>query len=46
MYYGGGGLLLILGIVAILLGYTLSGITLIVIALFSGGWGFYGSRRR
>jgi hypothetical protein len=45
MYYGGGGLLLLLGIITLLLGYTLIGVILIVLALLSGGFGFYGSRR-
>lgn len=44
MYYGGGGLLLILGIVAVLLGYTLVGIVLIAFALFAGGWGLRSRR--
>ena len=45
VYYGGGGLLLVLGIIAIVLGWTLIGIILIVLALLSGGWGWYGTRR-
>jgi hypothetical protein len=46
MYYGGGGLLLLLGIIALVLGYTAIGVILIVLALLSGGFGFYGGRRR
>ncbi len=45
MYFGGGGLLLVLGIIAIVLGYTLIGIVLIILALLAGGFGFYGGRR-
>ena len=45
MFYGGGGLLLVLGIIAIVLGYTVIGIVLIVLALLSGGWGWFGTRR-
>ena len=45
MYFGGGGLLILLGILAIVFGYTLIGIILIILGLFAGGWGFYGSRR-
>lgn len=46
MFYGGGGLLLLLGIILLVLGYTMLGIVLIVLSLFVGGFGFYGSRRR
>jgi hypothetical protein len=46
MYYGGGGLLLVLGIIALVLGYTAIGVILIILALLSGGFGFYGGRRR
>jgi hypothetical protein len=45
VYFGGGGLLILLGIIALVLGYTLVGIILIVLGLFAGGFGFYGSRR-
>jgi hypothetical protein len=45
VYFGGGGLLIVLGIIALVLGYTLIGIILIILGLFSGGFGFYGSRR-
>jgi hypothetical protein len=45
LLYGGGGLLLVLGIIALVLGYTLVGIVLIVLALLTGGFGFYGGRR-
>jgi hypothetical protein len=45
MFYGGGGLLLVLGIIALVLGYTLIGIILIILALVAGGFGFYGGRR-
>jgi hypothetical protein len=44
MYYGGGGLLLIAGIVALLLGYTLIGVVLIGFALFAGGFGLRSRR--
>ncbi|MHB8572116.1 MAG: hypothetical protein ACYDAY_04045 [Candidatus Dormibacteria bacterium] len=39
MLYGG-GLLLILGLVLLVMGYTLIGIVLIVLALAGGGYGF------
>jgi hypothetical protein len=45
VYFGGGGLLILLGIVLLVLGYTLIGIILIVVGLFAGGFGFYGGRR-
>ena len=45
MYFGGGGLLILLGILAIVFGYTLIGIILIIVGLLAGGFGFYGSRR-
>jgi hypothetical protein len=45
VYFGGGGLLIVLGIIALVLGYTLIGIILIILGLFAGGFGFYGSRR-
>jgi hypothetical protein len=45
MYFGGGGLLIVLGIIALVLGYTLIGIVLIILGLLAGGWGFYGGRR-
>jgi hypothetical protein len=45
MSYGAGGLLLLLGIILLVLGYTMLGIILIVLALFAGGFGFYGGRR-
>jgi hypothetical protein len=45
VYFGGGGLLIVLGIIALVLGYTLIGIILIILGLVSGGFGFYGSRR-
>jgi len=45
VYYGGGGLLIVLGIIALVIGWTLVGIILIILGLLSGGWGFYGSRR-
>ncbi len=43
MFYGFGGLLLLLGIVLLLMGNTMIGVVLIVLALFSGGFGM--SRR-
>ena len=45
MYFGGGGLLIVLGIIALVLGWTLIGIILIILGLLAGGFGFYGSRR-
>jgi hypothetical protein len=45
LYFGGGGLLIVIGIIALVLGYTVIGIVLIVLGLLAGGWGFYGSRR-
>jgi hypothetical protein len=45
MFYGAGGLMLLLGIILLVLGYTLLGIILIVLSLFVGGFGFYGGRR-
>jgi hypothetical protein len=45
VYFGGGGLLIVLGIIALVLGYTLIGIILIILGLFAGGFGFFGSRR-
>jgi hypothetical protein len=45
VYFGGGGLLILLGILALVFGYTLIGIILIILGLFAGGFGFYGSRR-
>jgi hypothetical protein len=45
VYWGGGGLLIVLGIIALVLGWTLVGIILIILGLLSGGWGFYSGRR-
>jgi hypothetical protein len=45
VYFGGGGLLIVLGIVLLVIGQTLLGIILIILGLFAGGFGFYGSRR-
>ncbi|MHB8508144.1 MAG: hypothetical protein ACYDGR_05765 [Candidatus Dormibacteria bacterium] len=45
MFYGGAGLLLLLGIVFLVLGYTLVGIVCIVLALLGGGFGFNRGRR-
>lgn len=45
MYLGGGGLLIVLGIVALILGWTLIGIILIILGLVGGGFGFYSGRR-
>jgi hypothetical protein len=45
MFYGGGGLLLILGIVLLVLGYTLIGVICIVLALATGGFGMNRGRR-
>ncbi|HEV3231268.1 MAG TPA: hypothetical protein VG245_03330 [Candidatus Dormibacteraeota bacterium] len=40
MYYGGGGLLLVLGIVFLVMGFTLLGVICILLALFGGGYGY------
>jgi hypothetical protein len=40
MFYGSSGLLLVLGIVLLVLGYALIGIICIVLAVASGGMGF------
>ena len=40
LLYGGSGLLLVLGIVLLVLGYALVGVICIVLALVSGGLGF------
>ena len=45
VYLGGGGLLIVLGIIALVLGWTVIGIILIILGLFGGGFGFYNSRR-
>lgn len=45
MYFGGGGLLIVLGIIALVLGYTLIGLVLIILGLLAGGFGFYSGRR-
>ena len=45
MYWGGGGLLIVLGIIALVLGYMLLGIILIILGIFAGGFGFYSGRR-
>src|SRR5439155_3528599 len=45
MYFGVGGLLIVLGSIALVLGYQLIGIILIILGLLAGGFGFYGSRR-
>jgi hypothetical protein len=45
VYFGGGGILILLGIIALVLGSTLIGIILIILGLFAGGFGFFGSRR-
>jgi len=46
MLYGGGGLLLLLGIIFLVMGYTMVGVICIVLAFLTGGFGFYGARRR
>ena len=43
--FGGGGLLIVLGIIALVLSYTVIGIILIILGLLSGGFGFYSGRR-
>ena len=45
MFYGGGWLLLILGIILLVLGYTLIGVICIVLALATGGFGMNRGRR-
>ena len=45
MYFGGGGLLIVLGILALVFGYTLIGIILIILGILAGGFGFYSGRR-
>ena len=45
MYFGGGGLLIILGIVLFLIGWQVIGIILVILGLLGGGFGFYNSRR-
>jgi hypothetical protein len=45
LYFGGGGLLIVLGIIALVLGWTLVGIILIILGLLAGGFGFYSGRR-
>jgi hypothetical protein len=45
MYFGGGGLLIVLGIIALVLGWTLVGIVLIILGLLAGGFGFFAGRR-
>jgi hypothetical protein len=45
VYFGGGGLLIVLGIIALVLGYTLIGIILIIVGFLAGGFGFYSGRR-
>jgi hypothetical protein len=39
MFYGGSGLLLVLGIVLLVLGYALLGVICVVLALVGGGFG-------
>lgn len=46
MFYGAGGLLLLLGIIFLVLGYTMLGLVLLILGVFSGGFGYYGARRR
>jgi hypothetical protein len=45
MYFGGGGLLVVLGIIALVLGWTTVGIILIILGVLTGGFGFYSGRR-
>ena len=45
MYFGGGGLLIVLGIILFLLGFQLIGIILVILGLLGGGFGFYNGRR-
>jgi len=45
VYFGGGGLLIILGIVLFLIGWQVIGIILVILGLLGGGFGFYNSRR-
>lgn len=46
MFYGAGGLLILLGIIFLVLGNTMLGLVLLILGLFAGGFGFYGTRRR
>lgn len=46
MLYGGGGLLVLLGIIFLVMGFTMVGVICIALALLTGGFGFYGARRR
>ena len=45
MYFGGGGLLIVLGIILFLIGWQLVGIILVILGLLAGGFGFYSGRR-
>lgn len=45
VYFGGGGLLIVLGIILFLIGLQLIGIILVILGLLGGGFGFYNSRR-
>jgi len=45
VYFGGGGLLIVLGIILFLIGWQLIGIILVILGLLGGGFGFYNSRR-
>ncbi len=45
VYFGGGGLLIVLGIILFLIGFQLIGIILVILGLLGGGFGFYNSRR-
>ena len=46
MFLGGSGLLLVLGIILLVLGFTLLGVVCIVLALLSGGVGYSRGRSR
>jgi hypothetical protein len=45
VYFGGGGLLIVLGIILFLIGWQLIGIILVILGLLGGGFGFYNGRR-
>jgi hypothetical protein len=45
VYFGGGGLMIVLGIILFLLGFQLIGIILVILGLLGGGFGFYNRGR-
>jgi len=46
MFYGGSGVLLVLGIILLVTGFTLLGVVCIVLALLGGGFGYSRGRSR